>query len=199
MRRADLNLCQTAEAQWIWLPPERPFPCSESPGGFQGTVTHHHHLSELSRCFSGSALGMVFQPLHALLWPWPCVEFSMQIHTPTPQRLYSHQWLQCLIQLPLPFPRFSQELLLLSVYFAAPWATWAWLGRATSWQDSKESSPICWPSTCHCTNIWPLSMACLQPAAGESRVTAQYPALPTHKGVLHSSCFVFKVGMLKCR
>lgn len=43
-------------------------------------VTHHHHLSELSRCFSSSALGMVFQPLHALLWPWLRVLFSMQIH-----------------------------------------------------------------------------------------------------------------------
>lgn len=108
-------------------------------------VTHHHHLSELSRCFSSSALGMVFQPLHSLLWPWPCVCFPCR-SIPPPQRLYYHQWLPCLIELPFLFPHFSQALLLLSVYFAAPWATWAWLGRATSWQDSKESSRSAGPA-----------------------------------------------------
>lgn len=31
LRRANLNLCQTVEAQWIWLPPKRPLPPSGSP------------------------------------------------------------------------------------------------------------------------------------------------------------------------
>lgn len=88
LRRADLSLCQTAEAQWIWLPPKRPFLPSESPAE-EAPRGQSLPTIILQSCQDASAAQLLAWFSNPCL-PWRGPSHVYSFPSSPPQRLHCH-------------------------------------------------------------------------------------------------------------